>query len=652
MCGFAGFLGCNFYFEEHISRGILKEMCSQIYHRGPDDNGIWIDAKCKVYFGHQRLSILDKSINGHQPMISHSGRYVIIFNGEIYNHLEIRQELLKNFNFQSWISSSDTETLLAGFDLWGIAETIKKTAGMFSMAIWDKKDLSLYLARDRIGEKPLYYGWQEKGGKKTFMFASELKAFKKHPSFEADINRDSLTSFIRHGYIGNPFSIYKNIFKLEPGSILKLSIENFKHKIFPFWDLPLKIEQCYADKFSDNFFDIQNNFEVLLSNIIKNQMLADVPVGAFLSGGIDSSLVVALMQKQSSVPVKTFCIGFNEKHRDEARHAKTIAAHLGTDHTELYITPFDAMTVIPNLANVYDEPFADSSQIPTILVSKLAKEKVTVALTGDGADELFCGYNRYFLALSLIRIAKFIPQNLKEAISYLLINKSTNSRILMNLVFSKIGLNYMGDRTSKFGSILKSKNLNEVYLKLISYWPDPASIVINGNENNSYLNSGQHKFDNLDDFNHLMALDQLTYLPDDILTKVDRAAMSVSLETRVPFLDHRMIEFSWRLPSEYKYDNKIKKILLQATLSKYVPKDLFDRPKMGFRIPIGEWLKGPLRDWAENLLDKKRLDEEGFFNSGPIIQKWKEQKSGTSNWQHHLWNVLMFQSWIENEKNN
>jgi len=625
---------------------ILKCMGNSIVSRGPDHGGIWCD-DTKIAFAHRRLSILDLSPAGHQPMHSYSGRYVIIFNGEIYNHLDLRKEL-KNHN---WRGHSDTETLLEAFEEWGIEGTLKKTNGMFAIALWDRKKKTLTLARDRLGEKPLYFGWQGVGEQAAFLFASELKALKAHPAFSGEIDRNALCLMMRHNYIPAPYSIYRGIYKLQPGTFLTVSLERSEPVLQTYWSLAEVAVAGNRNRFTGSWEQAVDELDVLLKSAVRQQMVADVPLGAFLSGGIDSSTIVALMQVQSVQPVKTFTIGFNEAGYNEAVHAKAVARHLGTDHTELYVTPKQAMDVIPNLPKLYCEPFSDSSQIPTFLVSQLARQQVTVSLSGDAGDELFCGYNRYLMAKRLWNKFSHVPAGARRLAARGLTSLSPsrwNALLgpVQGLLPSSLRLDKLGDQLHKAAGVLTSSSVDALYLGLVSHWNDPANVVIGGAEPLTLLTGNAPALDGLDDIQRMMALDATTYLPDDILCKVDRAAMGVSLESRVPFLDYRVVEFAWRIPQSMKLRGKVGKWILRQVLQRYVPKELVERPKMGFGVPIDDWLRGSLREWAEELLDESRLRREGFFHIAPIRKKWAEHLSGKRNWQYHLWDVLMFQEWF------
>ena len=653
MCGLVGFLG-NANPEGVFSNEVmLKRMADTIVLRGPDDAGYWVDTDCGIGLGHRRLSILDLSPAGHQPMICPTGRYVIAFNGEIYNHLDLRVELEK-VGPGSWRGRSDTETLLVGFATWGIKATVDRCIGMFAFAVWDRKERLLTLGRDRLGEKPLYYGWQGQGERACFLFGSELKALKSHPAFTAEINRDALCLLMRLNYIPAPHSIYRGIYKLQPGCLLSISLDRREPVIDAYWSLTEVAVAGNKQPNTGTADAMVNDLESLLKSAVRQQMIADVPLGAFLSGGIDSSTVVALMQAQSDRPVKTFTIGFSEEGYNEAVHANAVALYLGTEHTELYVTPEQAMDVISRLPSLYCEPFADSSQIPTFLVSQLARQHVTVSLSGDGGDELFCGYRRYQMTAKLWRKLAVVPLPLRKLAATGLTRISPQSwnglaDALVGLIPRSARVANVGDKLFKGAGVLASQSADALFLGLISHWHDPASVVINGHEPLTLLTGNVPALDGLDDVQRMMALDMLTYLPDDILTKVDRAAMAVSLETRVPFLDHRVVEYAWNLPQSMKLRDGQTKWALRQVLYRHIPRSLIERPKMGFGVPLDHWLRGPLRDWAESLLSDSRLRSEGFFHSEPIRRKWAEHLSGKRNWQHHLWNVLMFQAWLEHQ---
>lgn len=656
MCGIAGFLACGGVGQPGFARDSARRMANTLLHRGPDDGGVWDDGIVGVALAHRRLSILDLTPAGHQPMECHTGRYVIAFNGEIYNHLDLRAALEKlgsTSQGMRWRGHSDTETLLACFATWGIKATVERCIGMFAFAVWDRRDRVLTLGRDRLGEKPLYYGWQGSGEKGGFLFGSELKALKAHPFFSADINRDALCLFMRHNYIPAPHSIYRGIYKLPPGHLLTVSGEKREPVLEAYWSLTDVAVSGNRSLVKGSPQDVADELEVLLKSAVRQQMMADVPLGAFLSGGVDSSTVVALMQAQSDRAVRTFTIGFNEEGYNEAVHAKAVARHLGTDHTELYVTPQQALDVIPNLPGLYCEPFADSSQIPTFLVSQLARQAVTVSLSGDAGDELFSGYNRYVLAQKLWGKLSRVPIGIRAlaASGIRALSPSAWNRIigpLQAVAPNTMRLANIGDKLHKGAEVLTARRIDDLYLGLLTHW-NPEEIIIGGQEPPSCLNGEPPRLEGLDDVQRMMALDTMTYLSDDILVKVDRAAMGVSLEGRVPFLDHRVVEFAWRIPQSMKLRAGVGKWILRQVLYRHVPRELIERPKMGFGVPIDVWLRGPLKDWAEALLDEGRLRREGFFNPGPIRTKWAEHQSGKRNWQYLLWDVLMFQAWLETQ---
>lgn len=650
MCGIAGFLSSS-----RMTGDCLSNMAQTMAKRGPDDEGLWFDADAGIGLAHRRLSIIDLSNKGHQPMASFSGRYVIVYNGELYNFKDIRREL--DSENIPWRSHSDTEVLLAAIEIWGLEAALTRFNGMFAFALWDRKEHVLWLCRDRLGIKPLYYARIRKG----IIFGSELKAIKAHPDFNTEIDRAGLTLYLRYNCIPAPYTIYKNTWKVPPGNILKISLDDLKEgkevQPFCYWEARVAAELGQDSSFQGTIGEAIEQLDSLLRDAVKKRMLSDVSLGAFLSGGIDSSTVVALMQAQSDEPVKTFSIGSEIQGYNEATYAKEVALHLGTDHTELYVNPQEAMDVIPELPTLFDEPFSDSSQIPTFLVSKLARHCVTVSLSGDGGDELFGGYNRHFLVPEIWKKTGWMHPALKTIVANGLLRISPAG---WNDIFYRLKrfmpksrqFSRMGDNIHKFANILPLKNPEIMYRGLCSHWVRPEEVVIEGYEPlTPFTNSGLYP--DLPDLSHrMMYMDLITYLPDDILTKVDRTSMAVSLEARVPFLDHRLVEFAWHLPLSMKIRNGKGKWILRQVLNKYVPSKLIERPKMGFGIPIDSWLRGPLLDWAETLIDQSRLQKEGFFNPEPIRQKWAEHLAGKKNWAYHLWDVLMFQAWLENERNN
>lgn len=642
MCGVWGALG------ERLDEAACRKIGATLQHRGPDDGGVWSEAAAgaTVTLGHRRLAILDLSPAGHQPMSSACARYVIAFNGEIYNHLEIRADLAAAGAAPVWRGHADTETILAAVAHFGVADTLKRLTGMFAFALWDRERRELHLARDRLGEKPLYYGWL--GG--TLVFASELKALRAHPRWQGEIDRGALALLLRYNYVPAPYSIYRDIHKLSPGTLLTLRADGSSTTAC-YWSARELAEQGMARRFDGDETAALAELERLLLRSVGRQMLADVPLGAFLSGGIDSSTIVALMQAHSARPVKTFTIGFHEAGYNEAEHAKAVARHLGTEHTELYVTAQQALDVIPRLPTLYDEPFADSSQIPTFLVSQLARRHVAVSLSGDGGDELFAGYNRYFMGRSLWRKIGWLPRGVRGGVAAGLhgLSPAAWNRLLApltGLLPARLRYANVGDKLHKLAAILAVDGPDALYHGLVSLWPDPATVVIAAQEPPTLLDPAAAP--GLSDFTERMMLfDLLSYLPDDILVKVDRAAMGVSLETRVPLLDHEVVEFAWRVPLTMKIRDGQGKWLLRQLLYKHVPRELIERPKMGFGVPLDVWLRGPLRDWAEALLAEERLRREAYFHLAAIRTKWQEHLSGRRNWQYHLWGVLMFQAWLE-----
>ncbi len=645
MCGFAGFVGAVVGDMAPVCRAMTDAMA----HRGPDDSGVWLDQAAGVALGHRRLSIQDVSPLGHQPMVSASGRYVVAYNGEIYNFRQLQEELsARGCGFNG---HSDTEVLLAAVETWGIGAPLERFIGMFAFALWDRQEQTLSLARDRLGEKPLYYGWQGN----SFLFASELKALHRLPAWEGNIDRDALALFMRHNYVPAPYSIHSGIRKLEPGTLLQLPLNGQCGDLpepSPYWSAMTIAREGLRDPFPGSDADAVETLDRLLRDTIGDKMISDVPLGAFLSGGYDSSLVVAVMQALAGDPVKTFSIGFHEAGYNEAHHAAAVARHLGTDHTELYVTPDEAMAVIPELPHLFDDPFADSSQIPTLLVSRLAREHVTVSLSGDGGDELFGGYNRYAQGKALLNRLQRLPGPLRRLFSGSLrcLPPAAWDRIFAALepvLPARLRVPLPGDKLHKLADVLGSGGERALYMRLVSHWEDPARVVTGAQEPLTALTDLARQ-PGLNDFtDYMMFTDLVSYLPDDILVKVDRAAMGVSLETRVPLLDHRIVEFAWRLPRHMKVRDGEGKWLLRQVLYRYVPRELMERPKMGFGVPIDHWLRGPLRDWAESLLDERRLREEGYFEPAPILRKWHEHLGGQRNWAYHLWDALMFQSWLE-----
>jgi len=643
LCGIVGY-----WDEKYGADGSIADlMARQILYRGPDDSGVWLDKNKQLALAHRRLSILDLSPAGHQPMCSPCGRYILVYNGEIYNHLDLREELESDDGHFDWRGHSDTETLLAALRHWGIDNTLKRINGMFAFALWDNQERLLYLARDRMGEKPLFYG---RNGK-IFLFGSELKALAAHPDWEGTMDRNAISLYMRHNYIPAPWSIYQGISKLLPAHYVVISeggtkIGNPKC----YWDLGKAAEDGINDNNSSPE-ELIDELDTLLRDAVGRRMMSDVPLGAFLSGGYDSTTIAALMQVQSDRPIKTFSIGFHEAAYNEADHAKAVATHLGTDHTELYVSPEEAMAVIPQLPLIYDEPFSDSSQIPTFLVSKLARKHVTVSLSGDGGDELFCGYNRYVLGYNIWNKLRILPSTVRHGLAWTM-NHLPGHKLdaIQRMLPQRYRVSNLADRLPKLAEVLDHQDGESFYRDLVSHWKNPDQIVVGANEPETLLSQPEAlpKIRGLRE--KMMYLDMKTYLPDDILTKVDRATMAVSLEARVPLLDYRVVEFAWRVPTELKYRDGKGKWLLRQMLYRYVPASLMDRPKMGFGVPIEHWLRGPLREWAEELLDENRLRQEGNLRPEPIRKLWEAHLTGKQRWHYYLWDILMFQAWLEQKK--
>ena len=662
MCGIAGFLpGAGG--DGGTLQARAEAMANAIRHRGPDDAGIWVDPNACVALAHRRLSVVDLSPAGHQPMVSGSGRFVIVFNGEIYNHQEMRASLESAGHVEPWRGHSDTETLLRAIEAWGLEETLKRSVGMFAFALWDSRTRMLHLARDRFGEKPLYYGWVGH----DFLFGSELKALRAYPGFANTVCRTALAQYMRFLYVPAPLSIYRHLYKLEPGCFLTIreaapaappaaplrpGAVHGSLSVYRWWDMEEGAQRAARDPFSD-VGEAIGALERQLEQSIGLQALADVPLGAFLSGGVDSSLIVALLQKQSKRPVKTFTVGFEETAFDEAPFARAVARHLGTEHNEIFVTAAESMAVIPDLPAMYDEPFADSSQIPTYLVCRAARRHVTVALSGDAGDELFGGYNRYFWGPRIWKRMKWLPYPVRRAMGQGLVGvrQSTWDALgsPLNSMFSRgRGVSRVGEKAHKLGRRMSgAHDIDSLYLNLVSEWQRPAEVVHGVGVD--HAGSGWSPITGDSPSEAMMMRDSLTYLPDDILCKVDRAAMAVSLETRVPFLDHRVFEMAWRLPLAMKIRGGEGKWALRQILYKHVPRELIERPKSGFSLPLANWLRGPLRDWAENLLDARALDADGYFHGGAIRKRWAEHLTGSCDHTASLWAVLMFQSWLREQ---
>ncbi len=667
MCGLAGFLGLAGAHDMLAARG--RQMADAIVHRGPDDAGVWVDAAAGLCLAHRRLAIVDLSPAGHQPMASAGGRYQLVFNGEIYNHAEIRQQLQAAGLAPAWRGHSDTETLLCAIEHWGLEATLQRAVGMFAIALWDRAERSLQLARDRFGEKPLYYGWVAGGGHPAFVFGSELKALRAHPGFDNPVHRGALALYMRYLYVPAPHSIHQHIYKLEPGCLLRISApvpgapaaalrppaQQGSLQLRRWWHLADAVQAAAANPFTDEASAL-DALQQALQRAVAQQSLADVPLGAFLSGGVDSSAIVALMQAQGNRPVKTFTIGFDDAAYDESPHALAVARHLGTEHHELRVTAADAQTLIPRLPAMYDEPFADASQIPTHLVCAAARQHVTVALSGDAGDELFGGYNRYLWGPRLWRRLGGLPYPLRQALASTLSALPPGGWDMLAAPLQRRrsgsdGVSRLGEKLHKLARSLRGvHDVDGLYRRLVAEWQDPAAVL---RSHGAAIDEPATALDDplptgLDDAaQRMMYLDSLSYLPDDILCKVDRAAMAISLETRVPFLDHRVAEVAWRLPMDMKIRGGQGKWALRQLLYRQVPRALIERPKQGFGLPVGPWLRGPLRDWAEALLDAGRLQAEGFFHAAPIRARWAGHLSGREDHTAALWAVLMFQAWHE-----
>ena len=633
MCGISGFLAGGALPAGH--HRALDAMTDSLAHRGPDDRGIWVDPEADVGLGHRRLSIIDLSPEGHQPMHSSSQRYVIVFNGEIYNYRQLAAELLRLG--AAFRGHSDTEVMLSAIEQWGIEGALCRANGMFAIAIWDRTDRRLHLARDRVGKKPLYYGWAGT----TLLFGSELKALIAFPEFNPQVDQGALALFLRHDYVPAPWSILQGVFKLLPGTVLSLerrdaargaNYHSPRRDARHYWD-PLEVlGNAVRTPVATGPEAAAAELDELLRDAVALRMHADVPLGAFLSGGTDSSTVVALMQAQAVRPVRTFSIGFPDPRHDEAGQARAVARHLGTDHTELYVSGEDALALVPDLPRMFDEPFADSSQIPTALVARLARGHVTVALSGDGGDELFCGYGRYMRALKVWQWHQRAPRGLRRALA------------------SSLGRHaYSEARDSRLAQLageLGAESEAAIYLNRVSRWRFPGNVVRNSREPATPFTDESLRLSAADSAHALMYLDFVTYLPDDILAKVDRTTMAVGLEARAPLLDYRVVEFAFRLPLAMKLRGREQKWLLKQVLRRYIPVELVERPKRGFGAPVDGWLRGPLREWASELLDPVRIEREGHFHTAPVTEIWTQFLAGRRKWHTHLWNILMFQEWL------
>jgi asparagine synthase (glutamine-hydrolysing) len=646
MCGIVGFWQAGGVHADEGAR-TAEAMAARLAHRGPDDSGVWVDERAGLALGHRRLAVVDLSEAGHQPMVSAGETHVLAFNGEIYNHRALRRELSEAGLAPAWRGHSDSETLVEALATWGVERTLQKCAGMFALAVWNRREQRLTLARDRLGEKPLYYG-QQAG---SFVFGSELKALEAHPDFVGEVDRDALALLLRYKYVPAPYSIYRGIYKLPPGTLLEVGRDGAGEPE-AYWSLSSVAEGGMEGPFQGTATEAVEKLEEVLGAAIEAQQLADVPLGALLSGGVDSTTIVALMQARASRPVRTFTIGFDDAAHDESSQAAAIARHLGTDHTETILTPGDALELIPGLPQVYDEPFADSSQLPTLLVTRVARQHVTVALSGDGGDELFGGYNRYHLAPVVWRYLRLLPMPVRRLLGRVMLATSPERWDRWLRLMPQVGLAMArpGEKVHKLGQRLSEpRSIDELYQRLVTEWLD-AEAVVRGASPAPTLVSDRARWPEIDDdVARMMALDAMTYLPDDILVKLDRAAMTSSLETRAPFLDHRVVEYSWRLPLNLKIRGGARKWVLRELAYRYVPREMLDRPKMGFSIPLDAWLRGPLQDWAEALLAERRLRQQGYFEPGAIRRVWDAHLLGQQSCGDKLWPVLMFQAWIDRQ---
>lgn len=645
MCGITGYLSTTA--PALACEEILAPMMQAISHRGPDSRGHWCDPEIGLALGHLRLAIVDLSPAGAQPMVSASGRWVLCFNGEFYNHRNLRGEIETTGRAPRWRGTSDTEIFLAGIDVWGLRETLEKVIGMFAISLWDRENRVLYLIRDRMGEKPLYYGWQGKGEARSLLFGSELKALRAHPAFEGDIARASLVEVLRHGNVGENRSIYEGIGKVRPGEIVTIEVQSGKIENDFYWN-GAEIAAAPKPPRRDDA-QVVNELETLLLDAVGQQMMSDVPLGAFLSGGIDSSVIVGLMQHLSDRPIHTFSIGFHEARYNEAEFARSVANHLGTHHTDLYVTDQELRDVVPMLPTMYDEPFADSSQIPTFLVSKLAREHVTVSLSGDGGDELFCGYGRYAHASKLRAKLAAMPAPLRSlgAGAIRALPAGALTAALAPIIPTPQGKEPIGQRLHRLANYARQPDLETLHRTMMSVWRFPEAAVPGATHPPSMLSDHLPPRGDLSDIERMMQLDMLTYMVDDILAKVDRATMAVALESRAPLLDHRVVEFALGLPEDQKLRGDVTKWALRQVLYRHVPKELIERPKMGFEVPIGLWLRSGLKDWAAALLDPVRLRREGNFDADLIDRLWQQHLSERFNWGPQLWNVLMIQAWLQ-----
>lgn len=649
MCGIAGYLGPEA--NREAGAAIADRMTRTIVHRGPDDGGVWIEERGRVALGNRRLAIVDLSPEGHQPMESADGRYVITYNGEVYNFKELRRDLERLG--QEFRGHSDTEVILSAVTRWGLEASLKKFVGMFAMALWDRREERLHLTRDRIGKKPLYYGWFGD----TFVFGSELKCLRAHPGFRGDVDRNVLALYMSSSYISAPHTIYEGVAKLPSGTLMSVGLggSGASAAPVPYWSARQAAEQGVAEPLKLSEPDAIDELDRVVRDAVRIRMRADVPLGAFLSGGVDSSTVVAAMQAQAHHPVRTFTIGFTQPDMNEAEHAKTVAAHLGTEHTELYVTDGDALNVVPRLPVVFDEPFADASAIPTLLLAELTRQHVTVSLSGDGGDELFGGYRHHHLVPKLWRWARAVPgparSLLTDGLAHVRPESWDRMSAALRPVLPKRGQDrHPGPAIYRLALAMKQRGPEAFCRTFLGHWTDAGPLVIGAGLSPLPLTHPDQWADLPDAIQRLMFLDLVTFLPDDIMVKVDRATMAVGLEARAPLLDHRLVEFCWRLPMPMKVRDGTGKHLLRQVLYRYVPQAMLERPKKGFAAPVGTWLRGGLRDWGDSLLDRRRLVDEGFFYPDPIVRRWAQHRSGERDWSSSLWDVLTFQAWLESQR--
>ncbi len=645
MCGFAGYLDPRLEDGEDAMRARAAAMAECLRHRGPDDSGSWADPAAGLALGFRRLSIIDLSAAGHQPMVSADGRYVMVYNGEVYNFAALRREL--EALGRRFRGNSDSEVVLEAIAQWGLEPALERFVGMFALALWDREQRELRLVRDRLGIKPLYYGWA--GG--VFLFASEPAALRAHPAFEAGIDREALALYLLRACVPAPRSMWAGMRQLAPGHLVALRAgERSLPEPEPYWSLRETLALARQNPFRGSLDEATEALEEHLTAAVAERLVSDVPLGVFLSGGIDSSTVTALMCKTASGPVRSFSIGFNEADYDEAVDARLVAEHLGTEHHELILEPADALAVIPDLARIFDEPFADSSQIPTYLVSRMARQHVTVCLSGDGGDETFGGYNRYLWCDAVWRRTGHWPMTLRRGLggAFRLLSPGAWDGLFAALgpvLPAALRQRNPGDKLHKLAAVMAADGIEAMYKGVVDHWPDVGRLMPGASEPASLLSQPENWAELPDFVQQMMYLDAMSYLPDDILTKVDRASMAVSLEARVPLIDHRVVAFAWSLPLEHRVGAGQGKRVLRRLLDRHVPRRLVERPKMGFAIPLQAWLRGPLREWAEELLAEPALVEGGYLDPAPIRELWRQHLGGRRNWQHQLWDVLMFQAW-------